>query len=185
MVLGDSLAAGYGLPVAESFPAQLEKALAERGHAVEVIGAGVSGDTTAGGLARLDWLLADGPDLVIVELGGNDALRGIDPAETERNLEQILERLRAAGVKTLLAGMQAPRNMGEDYYRRFDRIYPELAGRYEVAFYPFFLAGVATRPELNLPDGIHPNAQGINVIVERILPYLEALLEEPAETPTE
>ena len=185
VVLGDSLAAGYGLPAAASFPAQLERALVNQGHNVEVIGAGVSGDTTAGGLARLDWLLADDPDLMIVELGGNDALRGLDPAETERNLDQILGRLRAAGVKVLLAGMQAPRNMGEDYYQRFDRVYSALAAKYGVAFYPFFLEGVAARPELNLPDGIHPNAQGITVIIEKILPYVEPLLEKHVVTPAE
>lgn len=184
VVLGDSLAAGYGLPEAASFPARLERALANQGYKVEVIGAGVSGDTTAGGLARLDWLLADEPDLMIVELGGNDALRGLDPVETERNLDQILDRLRAAGVKVLLAGMRAPRNMGADYYQRFDQVYPALAEKHRVAFYPFFLEGVAARPELNLPDGIHPNAQGIEVIVEKILPYVEPLLEEPVAAPT-
>lgn len=180
VVLGDSLAAGYGLPAAASFPDQLEQALLERGHAVEVIGAGVSGDTTAGGLARLDWLLADDPDLMIVELGGNDALRGLDPEQTERNLDRILTRLSKAGVRALLTGMRAPRNMGEAYYRQFDRIYPELAAKHDVAFFPFFLEDVAGRPELNLADGIHPNAQGVAVIVDRIVPYLEPLLKEAA-----
>lgn len=185
VVLGDSLSAGYGLPAAASFPAQLERALLERGHAVEVIGAGVSGDTTAGGWARLEWLLVDNPDFMIVELGGNDALRGLDPRQTQKNLDKILGRLEAAGIRTLLAGMQAPRNMGEEYYERFDQVYPDLAAKYEVVFYPFFLEGVVGRPELNLPDGIHPNAQGINLIVEGILPYVEPLLKNPVVTPTE
>jgi acyl-CoA thioesterase-1 len=177
LVLGDSLVAGYGLSLADSFPAQLETALIEAGHAVRVINAGVSGDTSAGGLARLDWLLADRPDLVIVELGANDALRGLDPAQTERNLDAILSRLGQAGLPVLLAGMRAPRNLGDDYTHRFDRIYPDLADRHGVPLYPFFLEGVAIDPALNQADGIHPNAHGVAVIVQRILPSVVRLLK--------
>ena len=177
LVLGDSLTAGYGLPLEESFPARLEAALRAEGFDVEVVNGGVSGDTTAGGLARLDWLLADRPDLVIVELGGNDALRGLDPDETRRNLDAILVRLGRDAIPALLAGMQAPRNLGKAYVARFDRIYPELAARHDVALYPFFLEGVATDPALNQDDGIHPNARGVMVIVEKILPYVVGQLQ--------
>jgi acyl-CoA thioesterase-1 len=177
LVLGDSLAAGYGLAAEDAFPVQLAKALRQAGHDVTVINAGVSGDTTAGGLARLDWALADKPQLVIVELGGNDALRGLPPEETRANLDAILERLGKAGVKTLLAGMQAPHNLGEHYTTAFNRIYPQLAKQHRVAFYPFFLEGVALDPALNQPDGIHPNARGVAVIVTRILPFVETLLD--------
>ena len=176
-VLGDSLTAGYGLARENSFPAQLERALREDGYHVRVLNAGVSGDTTAGGLARLAWVLADRPDLVIVELGGNDALRGLAPAGVAANLDAIIERLKSAGVAVLLTGMQAPRNLGEPYYTSFDRIYPDLAERHEVAFYPFFLAGVATNPDLNQPDGIHPTARGVAVIVENLLPLVKSELD--------
>jgi acyl-CoA thioesterase-1 len=176
LVLGDSLAAGYGLAAEEAFPAQLEKALQQAGHDVKVINSGVSGDTTAGGLARLDWALADKPDLVLVELGGNDALRGLPPEETRANLDAILEHLGRAGAKVLLAGMQAPRNLGEQYTTAFNRVYPQLAKQHRVAFYPFFLDGVALDPSLNQADGIHPNVRGVAVIVARILPVVEAAL---------
>lgn len=176
-ILGDSLTAGYGLAPEQSFPAQLERALQQQGYRVEVINAGVSGDTTAGGLARLDWALADQPDLVVVELGGNDALRGLDPGQVEANLEAILARLKDEEVDTILAGMRAPRNLGEPYYTSFDRIYPDLAARHGVAFYPFFLKGVATVPELNQSDGIHPNAEGVGVIVANLLPLVKSRLE--------
>lgn len=176
-VLGDSLTAGYGLAADQSFPAQLEAALRQRGYPVEVQNAGVSGDTTAGGLARLDWLLDSRPDLVIVELGGNDALRGIDPESTRANLDAILVRLKQNGIRPLLAGMRAPRNLGRDYYTKFDALYPELAQRHGVPFYPFFLDGVAGRPELNLGDGIHPDPAGIAVIVRQIQPLVEQNLE--------
>lgn len=175
-VLGDSLTAGYGIGSEQAFPARLEEALRQRGFPVEVTGAGVSGDTTAGGRARLDWTLNDDPGLVIVELGGNDALRGLDPGQTRENLDDILTRLQASGVEVLLAGMRAPRNLGRDYYTKFDRVYPELAERHGVPLYPFFLEGVAGRPELNLDDGIHPNAAGVEVIVRGILPLVEAAL---------
>ncbi|MBE0558022.1 MAG: arylesterase [Proteobacteria bacterium] len=175
-VLGDSLAAGYNLPLEKGFTAQLQKALRQAGYDVTVLNASVSGDTTAGGVARLAWTLADRPQLVMVELGGNDALRGIDPRQTRENIDLILTRLKEAGVEVLLAGMRAPRNLGRDYYTRFDRIYPELAAKHEVPLFPFFLEGVAGKPELNQNDGIHPNAAGIQVIVRSILPtVIEAL----------
>ncbi len=177
LVLGDSLTAGYGLAEEEAFPVQLEKALQQAGHKVIVINAGVSGDTTAGGLARLEWALADAPQLVVVELGGNDALRGLPPAETFDNLDAILERLSAAGVQIILAGMQAPRNLGEHYTTAFDQIYPRLAKKHNVTFYPFFLDGVAFEPALNQSDGIHPNALGVGIIVDRMMPVLESVLD--------
>ncbi|WP_305043597.1 arylesterase [Geoalkalibacter sp.] len=172
-VLGDSLAAGYGLAPDEAFPARLEEALRQAGCPVRVINAGVSGDTTAGGLARLEWALADAPHIVLVELGGNDALRGLAPEHTQANLDAILGRLKERGVQPILAGMLAPRNLGRDYYSAFDGIYPHLAEKHGVPLYPFFLEGVAGVPELNLPDGIHPNAQGIDEIVRRILPLVK------------
>jgi acyl-CoA thioesterase-1 len=177
LVLGDSLTAGYGLAAGETFPEQLERALQQAGHNVTVINAGVSGDTTAGGLARLDWALRDDPQLVIVELGGNDALRGLPPEETFDNLDAILERLDTAGISIILTGMQAPRNLGVDYTTDFDQIYPRLASKYKVSFYPFFLDGVALDPALNQADGIHPNSAGVAVIVDRMLPVLESALE--------
>lgn len=179
--LGDSLMAGYELAPDEAFPARLEAALAERGHDVEVVNAGVSGDTTSGGLSRLDWSVPDGTDAVIVELGANDALRGISPEQTLANLDMILERLDARGLPVLLAGMMAPPNMGEDYAARFNAIYESLAGEHDVVFYPFFLDGVALDPALNLADGLHPNADGIAVMVQRFLPYAERLLSRIAE----
>lgn len=178
VALGDSLVAGYGLPPEQGFVPQLEEALRARGYGVDVIDAGVSGDTTAGGLARLDWVLADDPDLMLVELGANDGLRGIDPAEVRANLSAILERLTDEGIPTLLAGMYAPPNFGPDYSEAFDSIYPELADRYDVRLYPFFLEGVAAEPSLNQPDGIHPNAEGVRVIVGNILPEVIAVLED-------
>lgn len=176
LVLGDSLTAGYGLVEEEAFPVQLEKALQRSGHKVTVINAGVSGDTSAGGLARLEWALADAPDLVIVELGGNDALRGLPPKETFTNLDAILERLKAAGILVILAGMKAPRNLGDDYTTAFDQIYPQLASKHKVSFYPFFLDGVALDPALNQADGIHPSAAGVRVIVDRMLAVLGPML---------
>jgi len=178
LVLGDSLSAGYGLPAAEAFPAQLEQALRRSGQAVRVINAGVSGDTTAGGLARLDWALAERPQLVIVQLGANDALRGLDPEQARANLDAILTRLQREGAQVLLAGMRAPRNLGPAYYTKFDRIYGDLARKHRVALDPFFLEGVALRPELNQADGLHPNAKGVAVVVRRLLPQVRALLAE-------
>ncbi len=178
LVFGDSLVHGYGLAPIDSFPAQLEARLAANGWPVTVINAGNSGDTTAAGLARVDWSLAGKPDAVIVELGANDALRGIDPSQTRDNLEQILLRIRGQGLPLLLAGMRAPRNLGRDYTEAFDRIFPELADQLNVALYPFFLEGVALRPDLNQADGIHPNRAGVTEIVGRIVPYVERLLRD-------
>ena len=177
LILGDSLTAGYGLAASEAFPVQLEKALQQSGYNVAVVNAGVSGDTSAGGLARLEWALADAPQIVIVELGGNDALRGLPPEMTFDNLDAILERLKVAGIRVILAGMKAPRNLGDDYTAAFDQIYPQLASKYNVSFYPFFLDGVALDPALNQADGIHPNATGVGVIVERILPVVGAVVK--------
>ncbi len=176
VVLGDSLSAGYQLPQGAAFPEQLQVALAGRGHAVEITNAGVSGDTSSQGLDRLDWSVPDGTDAVIVELGANDALRGVDPAVTRKALSTIIERLQARGIAVMLAGMLAPRNMGADYAAAFDAIYPDLARRYGVPLYPFFLDGVAGVQRLNLRDGIHPTAEGVKVIVERILPTVETFL---------
>ena len=179
LVLGDSIAAGYGLAADEAFPARLESHLRRAGRKVRVIDAGVSGDTTAGGLARLDWALADRPHVVIVELGGNDGLRGIAPQATRANLDAILARLKARGPRVLLTGMLAPPNLGAEYGRAFDAIYPELAAKYGVALYPFVLDGVAAQPDLNQRDGIHPNARGVAVMVDRIAPYVVRLLDTP------
>lgn len=184
LALGDSLTAGYGLPAADSFPARLEQALRAQGLAVTVLNAGVSGDTTSGGLARLDWALADRPDAVIVALGANDGLRAVDPALTRANLAAILEKLQARKLPVLLAGMYAPPNLGREYGTAFNAIYPELARQYDALLYPFFLEGVATDPALNQGDGIHPNAEGVAVLVERIAPYVRRLLERVTETTT-
>ena len=178
LALGDSLTAGYGLTEADSFPSQLQTALNARGYGVAMINGGVSGDTTAGGLARLEWALADKPDLVIVALGANDGLRGIDPETTRANLAAILEQLQQRKLPALLVGMLAPPNLGQGYGDRFNAIYPELAEHYQLSLYPFFLDGVATEPDLNQADGIHPNARGVAVIVERMTPYLIRLLEQ-------
>lgn len=186
LAFGDSLTAGYGLAEAEGFTEQLEAALKASGVEAEVINGGVSGDTTAGGLARLDWALADRPDLVILELGSNDALRGLDPAEAEANLDRMLQMLADAEVPVLLAGMYAPRNLGAEYVEAFDAIYPALAEKHGVPLYPFFLEGVAGETALNQADGIHPNAAGVAVIVERILPYVRDALEQAQQaTPAE
>lgn len=186
MILGDSLTAGYGLPAEEAFPERLEAALNEGDRAaVEVINAGVSGDTTAGGLSRLEWALAANPTHVLVELGANDGLRGLDPAMSERNLQQIIEKLQEAGVKVMLAGMYAPPNLGREYGEAFNGIYTRLATEYEVPLYRFFLEGVATVPELNQGDGIHPNARGVEVIVENIAPALRAFIEGDVPAGTE
>ncbi|MGE0716735.1 MAG: arylesterase [Alphaproteobacteria bacterium] len=177
LALGDSLTAGFGLPVEDGFTAQLGRALKAAGRDVAVINAGVSGDTTAGGLARIDWALADKPDAALVALGANDALRALDPARAEANLDRILARLKAAGVPALLVGMLAPPNLGRDYGQAFDGIYARLAERHGVPLYPFFLDGVAADPKLNQPDGIHPNAAGVAVVVERMLPAVAKLLD--------
>jgi acyl-CoA thioesterase-1 len=176
VALGDSLTAGYGLPQTAAFPVVLERALRARGHNVEVVNAGVSGDTAAGGLDRLDWSVADGTDGVILELGANDMLRGLDPAATQRSLEAIVTRLKTRGIPVMLAGMYASRNLGPDYVQRFDPIYRDIAGRHGLVLYPFFLEGVAGQPQLNLPDGLHPTAQGVERIVNAILPTVERFL---------
>ena len=178
MVYGDSLVAGYGLSVGEGFPEQLQQALAQAGRDVKVVNAGVSGDTTAGGLARLDWALNDRPDAAIIILGGNDLLRGLDPEQTRKNLQQILTRLQDKNVKILLCGMLAPVNLGLTYRQQFDLIYPELAEKFGIPFYPFFLQGVALNPELNQPDGLHPNKAGVAVITRAVLPVVLSILEE-------
>jgi acyl-CoA thioesterase-1 len=177
-VLGDSLTSSYGLDLAQGFPARLEQRLAEAGFDCTVLDAGVTGDTSAGGRARLDWLLADEPSHVIVELGGNDALRALPPDEMERNLDAIIARLQAEGIAVLLAGMLAPPNLGADYGREYAAVFPRLAERHDVPLYPFFLDGVAGEPSLNQPDGIHPSAAGIERIVEGILPFVEQWLAD-------
>ena len=176
VVLGDSLSAGFQLGPDEGFPEQLQKVLDEKGYSVEVVNAGVSGDTSSGGLSRLDWSVGPDTDAVIVELGANDALRGIAPDLTRRNIEEITRRLRERGIEVLLAGMLAPRNLGSEYADAFDPIYSEVAKTHEALLYPFFLDGVALDPDLNLSDGMHPNAEGVAVIVENILPKVEELL---------
>lgn len=173
---GDSLLAGYGLPVEAAFPTRLEQALKAKGHEVVIVNAGVSGDTASGGVGRVDWSVPDGTDAVILELGANDALRGIDPGVTRTALNKILEKLGGRGIPVLLAGMRAPRNLGAEYVRAFDAIFPALAASHRVVFYPFFLDGVATDPKLNQGDGLHPNAAGVDVIVDRILPSVQELL---------
>lgn len=177
VVLGDSLAAGFQLKASDAFPAQLERALKARGHSVEIINAGVSGDTTAGGLERLKWAIPDATDVVILELGANDALRGLDPAQAKANLEKIILALKASGVEVLLAGMLAPRNLGGAYSLAFDAIYPALARQYELSLYPFFLDGIAFEGKFNLGDGIHPNGSGVAEITRRILPLVEQLID--------
>lgn len=176
LVLGDSLASGFGLSRRDSFTVRLEAVLGARGHRVKVIDGGVSGDTSAGGRSRLAWALGAHPHGVIVELGANDGLRGIDPAATKANLAAILKELARRKIPVLLAGMKAPRNYGADYAAAFDAIYPALAGRYRPVFYPFFLEGVALNSALNQPDGLHPNAEGVRRIVAAIVPAVERLL---------
>jgi acyl-CoA thioesterase-1 len=176
VALGDSLSAGYQLSASEAFPAQLEAALKAKGIAVEVANAGVSGDTSSGGLARLDWSVPDGTDAVILELGANDMLRGIDPKITRDALTAIVSRLKARGIDVLLSGMLAAPNLGADYAGEFNRIYPELATANNLVFDPFFIDGIVNDPKLNLSDGLHPSAAGVAVIVARILPKVETLI---------
>ena len=178
LALGDSLTAGYGLAREDSFPQQLENSLVSSGYPVTVINAGVSGDTSAGGLARLEWSIAENPQIVLLELGANDALRGLDPVQTYDNLDQILVRLKNAGCRIVFAGMRAPRNLGLSYTSEFDQVYLNLAERHDLYFYPFFLEGVVADPGLNQTDGIHPNAEGVGVIVEGIQPLVIKAIEE-------
>ena len=177
VVLGDSLVAGFGLKPSDAFPAQLERTLKAKGHAVEVINAGVSGDTTAGGLARVAWAVPEHTDAVIVELGANDMLRGLDPARAKANLDKIIATVKRGGAEVLLAGMYAPRSMGKDYVRAFEAIYPDLAGKHGALLYPFFLDGIAMDAKFNLDDGLHPNAKGVAEITKKILPSVEQLIE--------
>ncbi|MGB0747637.1 MAG: arylesterase [Magnetospiraceae bacterium] len=181
LLIGDSLTAGYGLPASDGFAEQLATALEDAGETVTVINAGVSGDTTAGGLARLDWTLAEKPDAVVLELGANDGLRGVDPAVTRDNLDAMLKILGDKGIPVLLAGMLAPPNLGRSYGDEFNRIFPEMADQHDVPLYPFFLEGVAAISALNQSDGIHPNAEGVAIIVRNILPHVRELLEQARE----
>lgn len=182
LVMGDSLSAGYNLPPGTSFPSKLQIWLNNNGHTVKVINAGVSGDTSAGGLARLDWALAgisNPPDLVIVEFGGNDALRGIEPANTTANLDEMITTLKEKQIPTYLMGMKAPPNMGAHYGGQFDGLFAKLAEKHSIPLYPFFLDGVAAIPHLNLIDGIHPNEQGVDIIVSKLGPLVAELIYAP------
>jgi len=176
LALGDSLTAGLGLEPSDSYPVKLEAALKAKGYDVTIVNAGVSGDTAAAGLARLDWALDDSIKAAIIELGANDALRGLQPAQTEQALEGILARLKQRNIPVLIAGMRAPPNLGPDYSAQFDGIYPRLAEKYGALIYPFFLQGVAAEPSLNQGDGMHPNAKGVEAIVSAMLPMVEQLL---------
>jgi len=176
VAFGDSLTAGYGIPQTMSFPSQLQRALVARGHDVIVANAGVSGDTTSGGLARFDWSVPDGTDAVILELGANDVLRGVKPSVARANLDAIVTRLKSRKIPTLIAGMRSLRNWGEAYTAAFDPIFSELASKHAALFYPFFLEGVALDPKLNLPDGMHPNPKGVGEIVKRMLSKVEELI---------
>jgi acyl-CoA thioesterase-1 len=178
VVFGDSLVAGYGLEPGAAYPEQLQKKLDEKGFKLEIINAGVSGDTTSSGLARLDWSVGDNADAVILELGANDALRGISPDVTEKNLDAMITSLKAKDVEVLLAGMMAPPNMGPSYGEAFNSIYARLAEKHDIALYPFFLDGVVADAKLNQPDGIHPTKEGIAVIVQKSMPAVMKLLEE-------
>jgi acyl-CoA thioesterase-1 len=181
VVLGDSLSAGLGLPAQEAFPAKLQKALQAKGMAIDMTNAGVSGDTSSGGRDRLDWSVPDGTEGVIIELGANDALRGIDPDLTRAALTEIVARLKARRIPVMLCGMLAPPNYGADYAARFNSIYPDLAKKFDVPLYPFFLDGVAADAKLNQADGIHPTAAGVDIIVGNMMPTVEAFLRNISE----
>lgn len=176
LALGESLIQGYGLPPGKDFCSELERTLRAHGANATVINGGVSGDTSAGGLARIEWSLQDKPDAAIVEFGGNDALRGLSPTDTQRNVGAILAALKARHIPVLLAGIKSPRSMGADYTREFDNVFPALAKQYNVLFYPFFLDGVAADPALNQRDGIHPNEKGVQLIVQRMMPSVFKLI---------
>ena len=176
VAFGDSLTAGYMLKSKDAFPAQLARALKAKGLAVKISNAGVSGDTTADGLKRLNWSVPDGTEAVILELGANDALRGVPPKHVRKNLDSLITKLRAKNIDVLLAGMASPENWGPDYSNAFNTIYKDLAEKHDLILYPFFLKGVVLRPELNLADGLHPSAKGVGVIVKHILPSVEALI---------
>ncbi len=181
IAIGDSLTAGHGLPVADGFVPQLEAALANHSYDVRVVNAGVTGDTTGGGLARIDWILSEPFSAVLLHLGYNDAFRAIPVDLVRQNLDELIAKIKSHGLPILLAGAMAPRNLGPDYYEAFDAIYPDLAEKHDILFYPFFLDGVATEFDLNQEDGIHPNKLGVAQIVERILPYVEQLIEQSAQ----
>ncbi|MDN5006097.1 arylesterase [Bradyrhizobium sp. GCM10027634] len=181
VVLGDSLSAGLGLPAQDAFPAKLQKALQAKGIEVEMTNAGVSGDTSSGGRDRLDWSVPEGTEGVIVELGANDAMRGIDPDLTRAALTDIVQRLKARKIAVVLCGMLAPPNFGADYGARFNSIYPELAKQFDVPLYPFFLDGVAADAKLNQADGIHPTAEGVDIVVDKMLPTVEAFVRTIGE----
>ena len=176
--LGDSLTAGYGLPQDEAFPALVGRMLADAGHPIRVVNAGVSGDTTAGGVERLDWLLKQSPQVLVVGLGANDALRGQEPAGAEANLREIVARAKRSGARVLLLGMRFPPSLGIPFTRRFEEIYPRVAREEGVPLVPFLLEGVGGRAELNLDDGIHPNAQGQRIVAKNVAPYVERLVEQ-------
>ena len=176
VVFGDSLTAGFQIAASDAFPAKLERALKAKGHDVEIANAGVSGDTTAAALGRLDWAVPDGTELVIVELGANDMLRGLNPAEARTNLDAVVARIKAKGATVLLAGMRSVGNWGADYVKRFDSIFPELAAKHGLLLYPFFMEGVIGRADLSLSDGMHPNPRGVDAIVNGILPTVEPLI---------
>lgn len=176
VVLGDSLVAGYGLGPGEGFPEQMAKSLAKNHDNLEIINAGVSGDTSSGGLSRLDWSVPEKIDGVILELGANDALRGLPPELTRQNLEKMIVRLQQRDIEVLLVGMKAPPNMGKLYEDEFNGIYPDLAEKYKLVFYPFFLDGVVAKPEFNQADAMHPTAEGVGVIVGRFLPIMDVFL---------
>jgi acyl-CoA thioesterase-1 len=188
LLLGDSLMAGYGLPHEQGFPARLSAALDQRGEKVVLVEASVSGDTTAGGRARLAWALGGAPnggvDAAIVELGANDGLRGLPPSQIRANLTAILDELKTRHIPVLLAGMRAPPNLGDDYGREYNAVFADLARSYEDVYYPFFLDGVVLRPELNQADGLHPNAAGVDIVVARIRPSVEELLKRAVRTPS-
>jgi acyl-CoA thioesterase-1 len=186
LAFGDSLTQGYGVPPGLAFPDQLERSLKAKGMTVAIINAGVSGDTSAGGLARLDWSIGDAktaPDAAIVELGANDGLRGLAPAEMEKNLDGILAKLKARRIPVLLAGMKSPRNLGASYAAEYDAVFPRLAKKYGVLFYPFFLDGVALDAALIQPDGLHPNPKGVEIIVKNIAPLVIKLVQQAQSAP--
>jgi len=180
VALGDSLTSGHGLPDDYSFPVRLEKALREKGVSVSVVNAGISGDTSAGGLSRVDWTLENKPDIVILELGANDGLRGLDPGAMKKNLDAIITKLQQNNVIVLLAGMKAPMNLGYGYTKKFNSTFEDLADKHDIALYPFFLEGVAGRFDMNQDDGMHPNKKGVDEIVKRIIPHLMPLVCEIA-----
>ena len=182
VAFGDSLTAGYGLPRAAAFPVQLERKLKSQGHNIRIINAGISGDTASVGLARLDWAVPKGTDAVILQLGANDALRGVNPSKTRQSLDKIVARLKKRGIEVLIAGMIAPQGMGKEFGSSFNSIYRDLATKYDTLYYPFFLDGVALDPNLNQRDGIHPNAKGVKIIVNRIEPAVLKLIQRTMAT---